>query len=66
MLSLKSYLNFVSIIFFVVGFLHLFRLVSGIDIVIGRFTIPQWASVVGVCVSWYLSYCAFVLSKKKK
>jgi hypothetical protein len=66
MLSVKNYLYITSVIFFIIGFLHLIRLIFELSIVLAGFIVPLWVSVVGVVVTWYLAYCAFTLARRKK
>lgn len=65
MLSAKTLLKVVGVIFAAVGFIHLLRLLTGFQIILGTWDVPLWISIIGVIISWYLSYNAFTLSKKK-
>ena len=65
MLSAKTYFKITATIFFVVGLMHLLRLLNGWEVVLGGYVIPFWASIIGVCAAWFLSYSAYSLSSKK-
>ena len=65
MLSRKTYNQVSGVIFFIVGLMHLLRLVNGWQINIAEWEIPMWASVLGLIAAWFLSYCAYKLSGKK-
>ncbi len=52
-----------SVIFLVVGLVHLARVLSGWDVTIGTFDVPMWASWVGLVVAFVLSYSGFKQSK---
>jgi hypothetical protein len=66
MISLKTFLHIVAIIFFIVGSLHLLRLFTGFQVILGGWTVPMWLSIFGVLIPWYLVYIAFTYSKKNK
>ena len=66
MLLLKPYLYITSAIFFIIGLLHLIRLIFEFVIVLAVYTVPLWVSIIGVLVAEYLAYCAFTLAKKLK
>ncbi len=53
-LSLKLYLIISGSIFFVVGLLHLLRLLSQVTVVVGGYAVPQLLSAVGfpVATAW--------------
>ncbi|HEX7042858.1 MAG TPA: hypothetical protein VF189_06405 [Patescibacteria group bacterium] len=66
MISSKNFIKLSGIVFFGVGFMHLVRLFSGFSIVIAGVVIPQWISLLGVIIAWFLAYSAYNLSKKNK
>ena len=55
-----------SIIFGVVGFLHLLRSIFGWEAVIGNFNVPLYFSYIAVVVAGYLSFSMYKASKVKK
>lgn len=65
MLSAKTYLQLIGLIFAILGALHLLRLFTGWQIIVVGWTVPLWISVFGVIIAWYLAYTAFMLTKKK-
>ena len=62
MLSSKMFYKVAGVVFAIVGFLHLLRVVLGWNIVVGIYNIPSWLSLVAVVVSGYLSYSALKLA----
>lgn len=65
MLSSKTYIKISKVIFFVVGLMHLARLLLGWPIVIGGWEVPMWASIIGFVAAWYLAYNGYKLVGKK-
>lgn len=65
MLQLKAYLYLTSVIFALVGLVHLIRLIFELGIVLAGYSVPLWVSVVGIVIAWYLAYCSFILARKK-
>ncbi|MBI4127853.1 MAG: hypothetical protein HY459_02150 [Parcubacteria group bacterium] len=59
----KSYLKLVAVIFLVIAFLHLLRIVFSWEANIGGWAVPMWLSWAALVVAGYLSYRGFVLSK---
>ncbi|MEK9178200.1 MAG: hypothetical protein AAB801_00290 [Patescibacteria group bacterium] len=59
-MSSQTYYRVSGIIFGVVAFFHLLRLVLGWSVNIGPYNIPMWASYLGVVVAGYLSYLGCV------
>ena len=55
-----------SVIFGVVGFLHLLRSIFGWEAVIGNFNVPLYFSYVAVVAAFYLSFSMYKVSKVKK
>ncbi|MGE5042014.1 MAG: hypothetical protein ACM3IJ_03865 [Candidatus Levyibacteriota bacterium] len=66
MINLKAhtYFKVTKIIFFLVGLMHLFRLVFNWSMVVGGWEVPWYLSLVGVALPWYLAYSGFKLIKK--
>lgn len=65
MVSVKTFVQISGVIFFLVGLIHLLRLLTGLPVVFGTWDLPLWVSILGAVLAWYLAYTAFVLSKKK-
>lgn len=65
MLSAKTLLKVAGTIFALVGLVHLLRLLTGFQIVLGTWNVPLWVSIIGLIIAWYLSYNAFSLAKKE-
>lgn len=65
MLSAKQYIQITGLIVFIVGLVHLIRLLGGWVVVINGWVVPMWISILGVFAAWYLAYNAFMLVKKK-
>jgi hypothetical protein len=53
-----------SIIFGIIGFLHLLRSLFSWQLVIGNFSVPLYFSYVAVIVAGYLSWNMYNASKK--
>ena len=66
MLSTKNYLQLTGVIFVVIAFVHVYRLFSGMPVLLGNWNAPMWVSVVGAVVAGFLAYSAFILGKKKR
>ena len=66
MLQLRHYLYITSVIFALIGLVHVIRLIFELGIVIAGYAVPLWVSIIGVIGAWYLSLCAFSLAKKIK
>ncbi len=45
-----------SAIFALIALVHIYRLYSHFDFVIGRLVIPQWVSILGVVIPGFLSW----------
>ena len=52
----KMFNSVAGIIFLAIAVLHLVRIVSGWEAVIGGFVVPMWVSSAAVIVAGYLSY----------
>ena len=62
-MGLKTYLSVSALIFALVTLLHLARIVAGWDLVVGDWTAPVWASVLGILVPGYLAVAASRLAR---
>ena len=60
----KVYFMLSGVIFLAVAAMHLARLLSGWEVVLGQFNLPMWGSVLGLLLSGYLSFEGFRLGKK--
>lgn len=52
----KTYSLISGIIFLIVGIVHLLRVLNDWPLSISDFSVPMWASWVGVVVAGYLAY----------
>lgn len=66
MLSVNAFFKVIGVIFFLVGAIHLVRLITGFQIIIGDWQIPVWLSLFGTLIPWYLADNAFIFAGKKK
>ncbi|MEK7185734.1 MAG: hypothetical protein AAB675_00005 [Patescibacteria group bacterium] len=66
MLSSKTYFQVTSVIFSIVAFLHVSRLLTGWNATLAGWDVPLWVSIVGVIFAGFLAYSAFKLSSGKK
>ncbi len=57
-------LRLTAVIFLLVSFFHLLRLILKIEVIIGSFVLPMWSSVVGFLVMFMLAI--WVLSVLKR
>lgn len=64
-LSLKLYLIVSGVIFFMVGVLHLFRLLNHWQMVVGTYTVPHALSFVGFPVATAYGIWALCLLRRK-
>ncbi len=62
-MSQKTALRIGAVLFGIIGFLHILRLVNKWDAVIGGWNVPLWLSIVAVVVSIGLSYWYWKLGK---
>lgn len=63
-MSPRPYLIVSGSIFFVVGLLHLFRLLYGWQAQIGGWLVPEWLSYVGCPIAWGLAVWAIALCRR--
>ncbi|OGI94391.1 hypothetical protein A3A03_03800 [Candidatus Nomurabacteria bacterium RIFCSPLOWO2_01_FULL_40_18] len=59
----KTYLIISSVIFLIVGVLHLCRALAGWEVVIGSFMVPVWASWIAFIVGGTLAYFGFKFTR---
>ncbi|OGI95744.1 hypothetical protein A2917_00280 [Candidatus Nomurabacteria bacterium RIFCSPLOWO2_01_FULL_42_17] len=59
----NKFVYVVSVIFLIIGILHILRLLNGWEAQIGSFVIPMWISFVAVVVAFYLSFQGFRMAK---
>lgn len=59
----ECYIKASGTVFAVIFVVHLLRLVSGWDFVIGAWPAPMGLSLLAVLISGYLSYSAYLLSR---
>jgi hypothetical protein len=62
----RSYMFIVGCIFFFVALVHIWRIFTGSDLMIGDWDAPTWLSWFGVAVTSYLSYMSFRLAARVK
>ncbi|HYF12755.1 MAG TPA: hypothetical protein VD928_00420 [Candidatus Paceibacterota bacterium] len=62
----RSYTFVVGWIFIIVAIMHVWRVFTGADLVIGDWSAPIWLSWLGVAVTTYLAYMSFRLAGKIK
>ena len=62
-MSTKPYLAISGFIFFLVGLLHLFRLVCRWPAQIGAWPVPGWLSYLGLVAAWGLCAWAYRLRR---
>lgn len=65
-LSSKNYFQITGVIFTFVAAVHLYRLFSGMPIMLGDWNAPMWVSILGFVVAGFLAYSAFSTGKKKR
>jgi len=59
----ENYIKLTGAIFLVAGTIHVFRIVTGFNIVIASWQAPMWVSWVGALVGLYLGYTGLNLKK---
>ncbi len=60
----KAYLQISAAIFLVVALVHLGRLITGWEILIGTWVIPHWLSIPGLIVPGALSAWGFTMAAR--
>ena len=66
MISSKLFFQVTSLLFALVGFLHIVRVLTGFSLVYAGVYVPVWLSFIAGLFLWCLSYSAYKLSKKKR
>ena len=62
----KSYFYITAIVFFVVGLVHLLRIILGWEAAIGGWIVPMWLSWLALIVSAVLAYIGFTHARSDK
>ncbi len=62
----KSYLFITAIVFFVVGLVHLLRIVLGWEAAIGGWAVPMWLSWLALIASAVLAYFGFTHARSDR
>jgi hypothetical protein len=62
----RSYIFLAGCIFSLVAVMHLWRVFTGADLMIGNWDAPVWLSWFGLSVSTYLAYMSFHLTARMK
>ncbi len=62
----RSYIFLAGCIFTLVAVMHLWRVLTGADLMIGNWDAPVWLSWFGLSVSTYLAYMSFHLAARMK
>lgn len=62
-MSQKTYYQISGLIFTVAALMHALRILMGWEVNLGGWSVPVWASLVGVAVAGYLAYTAYKLMK---
>jgi len=65
-MTVRTYTLTSSVIFLLVAVLHLLRLVLQENVMIGRWHVPMWASIVALVVAGFLSFAGFRLFKAQR
>ncbi len=60
----QNFFRITTIIFSIVGLVHLARILIGFPIMIGNFDHPMWLSWIEMLIAFYLSYKGFWFGKK--
>lgn len=60
----RNFFYIMSILFFIIGLLHLVRLIRGWEAAIGGWPVPMWLSIVALVVAWLLTGWGIRLAKK--
>ena len=65
-MTTKRYLSVASLIFFLVGLLHLLRLLNNTPVQFGSWLVPQWVSYFGLPIAWGLSVWGTFLVRQQR
>ena len=60
----KHYFYITSIIFLIVGVIHLARIITGFEILIFGYLYPMWLSVLEMVIAFYFVVLGFRLGNK--
>ena len=63
-MTIRNYMLVSGCIFALVAVLHLVRVAAGWDLIVGGWTAPVWASVLGIVVPAVLALAAFRLAPR--
>ena len=63
-MSKKTFIKICTLIFFIIGVIHLLRLIFAWQITAQGWIIPMWISIIGTIVPIYLAYSGFRYWKK--
>lgn len=63
-MSFKSYSLLTSVIFLLIGVLHLARIIQGWSAEIGGWLVPMWLSWVALILAGYLGYTGWKHSQR--
>lgn len=62
----RSYITIAGVVFSLVAIMHLWRVFTGADLMIGEWDAPVWMSWFGVSIATYLAYMSFHLAANIK
>jgi len=62
----RTYFLISGLVFAIVALVHLWRIISQFEVVIGTWSAPMVVSWVGFIAAGILSYCGFTLMNKEK
>jgi len=65
-MTVRTYTITSSILFLLVAVLHLLRLILQVNLMIGSWYFPMWASIVAVVVAGFLSFAGFRLFQAQR
>lgn len=60
----KPFIKLTSLLFFIIGLLHLIRLIRGWEAAIGGWSLPMWLSFAALIVAWILAGWGMRLAKR--
>lgn len=63
-MSQKAYNTVTGLIFLAVALAHLYRILAGLAVQIGNFSVPFMGSWIGFVFAAYLAYAAFTIKRK--
>jgi hypothetical protein len=62
----RTYVLAVGVVFTIVAVAHLYRLFTGVDLVVLGWDLPLWLSWFGVAIAAYLAYSSFHFVSRMK